>query len=198
MKIVGLTGGIGSGKSTVAKFFLGQGIPVYNSDSEARRMMNENREIKQKLGLLFGGKAYFENKLNRPYIASQVFKNKELLSQLNRIVHPAVFEDFRQWTSKQDSVFVVKEAAILFESGSYKDCDFVVSVIADEDLRIRRVSKRDNISAEKVRDRIKNQWTDEMRVAKSDFVIHNNSDLENLYEEFKKVYNELLKRTWPS
>jgi len=198
MKIVGLTGGIGSGKSTVAKFFLDQGVPVYDSDSEARRMMNENREIKQKLVSLFGEDAYFENKLNRPYIASQVFKNKELLNQLNRIVHPAVFEDFRNWVKKQDSVFVVKEAAILFESGSYKDCDFVVSVIADEDLRIRRVSKRDNISAEKVRDRIQNQWTDEMRVAKSDFVIHNNSDLENLYEEFKKVYNELLKRIWPS
>jgi len=195
MKIVGLTGGIGSGKSTIAKWFLEAGIPVYNSDSEAKRLMNESPEICEKLIQLFGENAYLNDELNRKFISSQVFENKDLLEKLNQIVHPEVFKDFNNWIQKQHSPFVVKEAAILFESGSYNDCDYIISVIANEETRIRRVMERDGVSHEQVLSRIKNQWTDELRIINSDFIIKNNDSLDELKEEFEEVYKKLLKKT---
>ncbi len=195
MKIVGLTGGIGSGKSTIANWFLEKQIPVYNSDLKARRLMNESPEIRERLIRLFGEEAYVNDELNRKFISSQVFDNKGLLEELNQIVHPAVFEDFRNWVQNQSAPFVVKEAAILFESGSYQDCDYVISVVANEELRIQRVIQRDGISSEQVLDRIQHQWTDELRIVNSDFIIRNNSDLEKLKEEFEDVYNKLLKKS---
>lgn len=195
MKIVGLTGGIGSGKTTIAKWFSEVGIPVYNSDNEAKRLMNESVEIREELIQLFGKDAYLNNELNRKIISSKVFENKDLLEQLNRIVHPTVFKDFKIWIQNQNAPFVVKEAAILFESGSYHDCDYIVSVIADEEIRIQRVMNRDGISREQVLSRIKNQWTDELRIVNSDFIIRNNEGLNKLKEEFEEVYNKLLKKT---
>jgi dephospho-CoA kinase len=195
MKIVGLTGGIGSGKTTVANWFPEKGIPVYNSDRAARELMNENPEIKSGLIKLFGNQAYDSSGLNRKYISSLVFENKDLLKKLNAIVHPAVFEDFRNWVKNQNAEFVVKEAAILFESGSYRDCDFVVSVISDEKNRTKRVVERDGISAENVLNRMKNQWTDEQRIEKSDFVIYNNGSLEELKLEFDEIFKKLVKKT---
>lgn len=195
MKIVGLTGGIGSGKTTIAKWFSEQGIPVYNSDNEAKRLMNESSEIREELIQLFGEDAYLNNELNRKFISSKVFENKDLLEQLNQIVHPAVFKDFKTWIQNQNAPFIVKEAAILFESGSYHDCDYIVSVIADEEIRIQRVMERDGISNEQVLSRIKNQWTDELRIVNSDFIIRNNQGLNELKEEFQEVYNKLLKKT---
>lgn len=195
MKIVGLTGGIGSGKTTIAKWFSEVGIPVYNSDNEAKRLMNESDEIREELIQLFGKDAYLNNELNRKFISSKVFENKDLLEQLNQIVHPTVFKDFKIWIQNQNAPFVVKEAAILFESGSYHDCDYIVSVIADEEIRIQRVMNRDGISREQVLSRIKNQWTDELRIVNSDFIIRNNEGLNKLKEEFQEVYNKLLKKT---
>lgn len=195
MKIVGLTGGIGSGKTTIAKWFSEVGIPVYNSDNEAKRLMNESVEIREELIQLFGKDAYLNNELNRKFISSKVFENKYLLEQLNQIVHPTVFKDFKIWIQNQNAPFVVKEAAILFESGSYHDCDYIVSVIADEEIRIQRVMNRDGISREQVLSRIKNQWTDELRIVNSDFIIRNNEGLNKLKEEFQEVYNKLLKKT---
>lgn len=195
MKIVGLTGGIGSGKTTIAKWFSEVGIPVYNSDNEAKRLMNESVEIREELIQLFGKDAYLNKELNRKFISSKVFENKDLLEQLNQIVHPTVFKDFKIWIQNQNAPFVVKEAAILFESGSYHDCDYIVSVIADEEIRIQRVMNRDGISREQVLSRIKNQWTDELRIVNSDFIIRNNEDLNKLKEEFQEVYNKLLKKT---
>lgn len=194
MKIVGLTGGIGSGKSTIAKWFLELGIPVYNADLEAKKLMNENEKIITELTELFGEEVYQNGIYNRKLVSSKVFQDKELLHQLNQIVHPEVFKHFQNWVENQASDFVVKEAAILFESGSYKDCDWVVSVVADEEIRIKRVLKRDEISEEQIRQRINNQWTDTQRIEKSDFVIDNNSNLEDLKIKFDQLYKKLLKR----
>lgn len=194
MITIGLTGGIGSGKTTIAQWFQEKGIPVYNSDFEAKKLMNENEDLIQQLIELFGDETYKNGEYNRSYVASKVFNDKELLNQLNAIVHPAVFKHFDEWMDNQNSSFVVKEAAILFESGSYKDCDYIISVIADEEIRIDRVAKRDQLNEDQIRSRMKNQWTDEQRIEKSDFIIENNKDLKALKLEFEKVYDEILDR----
>lgn len=194
MKIVGLTGGIGSGKSTLAKWFRKKGIPVYNADDEAKLLMNNDPELIKKLTLEFGEETYKDGIYNRDYISTLVFNNKEALKKLNSIVHPAVFRHFESWLNSLDSAFAVKEAAILFESGSWKDCDSIVSVAADEDIRIKRVMERDRLSAEQIQGRIKNQWTDSQRIEKSDFVIYNNHGLDELKLEFDRVYKDLLKQ----
>ena len=194
MITIGLTGGIGSGKTTIAQWFQEKGIPVYNSDFEAKKLMNENEDLIQQLIELFGDETYKNGEYNRSYVASKVFNDKELLNQLNAIVHPAVFKHFDEWMDNQNSSFVVKEAAILFESGSYKDCDYIISVIADEEKRIDRVAKRDQLNEDQIRSRMKNQWTDEQRIEKSDFIIENNKDLKVLKLEFEKVFDEILNR----
>ena len=160
MIIIGLSGGIGSGKSTIAKWFSQKGIAVYNSDDEAKKLIDTNPELIEKLSLIFGEETYKDGIYNRAFVASKVFENKELLQKLNAAVHPVVFEHFDQWIKNQKSDFVIKEAAILFESGSYKNCDSVISVIADEEKRIQRVIKRDGLTESQIRSRIKNQWTD--------------------------------------
>lgn len=194
MKTVGLTGGIGSGKTTIAKWFIDRGIPVYNSDDEAKKLMNEDEKLIAELTELFGEKTYVDGEYNRAFVSSQVFQNKDLLAKLNAIVHPAVFRHYATWIEGQTADFIVKEAAILFESGSYKDCDWIISVVADEDIRVERVMKRDGFSEEQIRSRMRNQWTDEQRIEKSDFIIENNLDLEGLKLEFDRVYNELNKK----
>lgn len=194
MKIVGLTGGIGSGKSTFAKWFLEKNIPVYDSDKEAKDLINQNEEIKSKLKQSFGEKTYENGEYNRKYVAELVFKNPEKLKKLNKIVHPAVFEHFQNWLKNQTVDFVVKEAAILFESGSFKDCDSIISIISSVPIRVERIKKRDNSSEKQIKERMENQWTDEQRIQHSDFVVENNSDLEHLKSEFEKVWKELQKR----
>lgn len=194
MKIVGLTGGIGSGKSTIANWFQDKKIPVYNSDMEAKRLMNENLKIRQQLTELFGSGVYLNKQLNRTLISSKVFEDKDLLEQLNQIVHPVVFQDFQNWVQNQNSLFVIKEAAILFESGSYHDCDYIISVVANEELRIQRVMERDTVTREQVLSRIQNQWTDELKIVNSDFIIRNNDTLEELKEEFEEVYEKLINK----
>src|SRR5690606_18462333 len=155
----------------------------------------ENEDLIQQLIELFGDETYKNGEYNRSYVASKVFNDKELLNQLNAIVHPAVFKHFDEWMDNQNSSFVVKEAAILFESGSYKDCDYIISVIADEEIRIDRVAKRDDqLNEDQIRSRMKNQWTDEQRIEKSDFIIENNKDLKALKLEFEKVFDEILDR----
>lgn len=194
MKIIGLTGGIGSGKTTVGKWFAENGIPVYDSDTEAKLLIKENDELRLKISSLLGDEAYEDGVYNRKFVAAQVFANPKLLEKLNEIVHPAVFEHFHNWVKNQKSEFIIKEAAILFESGSYKDCDLIISVVAKEELRVERVVKRDGLNPKQVQDRIRTQWTDELRMELSDFVINNDLDLSHLKSEFQRVYNELLKR----
>ncbi|MGV0966553.1 dephospho-CoA kinase [Empedobacter falsenii] len=191
--VAGITGGIGSGKSTAAKFFEELGIPVYNSDTRAKTIQNENSEVKVKIIAAFGEEAYNENGLNKPFISKQVFQNNEKLKLLNSIVHPAVFQDFEDWKKAQKSDIVMKEAAILIESGSYKDCDVVISVVVDIETRIARTIKRDALSREEILARINNQISDEERIAKSDFIIDNNGDLAHLKNEVEQTFIKIKK-----
>ena len=191
--VAGITGGIGSGKSTAAKFFEELGIPVYNSDTRAKTIQNENSEVKVKIIAAFGEVAYNENGLNKPYLSKQVFQNNEKLKLLNSIVHPAVFQDFEDWKKAQKSDIVMKEAAILIESGSYKDCDVVISVVVDVETRIARTIERDGLSREEILARINNQISDEERIAKSDFIIDNNGDLAHLKNEVEQTFIKIKK-----
>ncbi len=191
--IAGITGGIGSGKTTAAKFFEELGVPVYNSDTRAKIIQNENSEVKVKIIEVFGDEAYNESGLNRDYIAKQVFNNNEKLKQLNQIVHPAVFNDFEEWKKKQTSKIIMKEAAILIESGSYKDCDVVISVLMNKEKRIQRIMARDGFTEEQVMARINNQISDEERIQKSDFIIDNNDDLAHLKNEVEKTFIKIKK-----
>lgn len=191
--VAGITGGIGSGKSTAAKFFEELGIPVYNSDTRAKTIQNENSEVKVKIIAAFGEEAYNENGLNKPYLSKQVFQNNEKLKLLNSIVHPAVFQDFENWKKAQKSDIVMKEAAILIESGSYKDCDVVISVVVDLETRIARTVERDGLSREEILARINNQISDEERIAKSDFIIDNNGDLAHLKNEVEQTFIKIKK-----
>ncbi|POS02864.1 dephospho-CoA kinase [Flavobacterium croceum DSM 17960] len=191
-KIIGITGGIGSGKTTVAKYLMHLGYPVYISDIEAKNVMQQKNVLLQIVEKF--GSAILDTKgvLQREKLASIVFNNPEKLSQLNAIVHPAVKQHFIEWLkNNQDKPIVFKEAAILFESGSYKDCDFIITVTAPMQQRIERVMKRDNTTSEKVVQRINNQISDEERIAKSNFVISNTT----LKETEKQIFEilEILK-----
>lgn len=192
MITVGLTGGIGSGKTTVAKAFEALGIPIYIADDEAKRLMNTSKVLKRKLIALFGDLAYIDNILNRPYLAKAIFNNKELLEKMNAIVHPKVGKHFIKWKNKQTAPYVIKEAAILFENGSYKNYDYIITVTAPEKTRIARVIKRDNATTEKVKAIIANQWKDELKISLSDFVIVNTS-IVTTQQEVLKTHNKLLK-----
>jgi dephospho-CoA kinase len=188
-KIIGLTGGIGSGKTTIANHIKTLGIPVYIADDEAKKLF-EDPAILQKIKSNFGETIFENNLLSKEKLAKVVFEDIEKLKQLNSIIHPAIKEHFIQWLENHKEVpLVVKEAAILFESGSDKDCDVVINVVAPLDVRIARVLVRDNSSEEAVLNRINNQWTDEMRIAKSDFNIENN----NLKKALQQV-DEILKK----
>ena len=186
-RIIGLTGGIGSGKTTVANYFQSLGIPVYISDVEAKKVM-EFPEIITKIGTTFGAEIISQGKLNREKLASIVFKVPEKLKQLNAIVHPEVKKHFDTWILLHKNYpFIIKEAAILFESGSYKDCDKIITVSAPLETRIARVLTRDSTTRERVLQRINNQLSDEERIARSHYVIANNN-----IEETKKQIDKIV------
>lgn len=172
-KIIGLTGGIGSGKTTIAKFFAAEGIPVYIADLEAKLIMNSDTIQKEILELF--GETVFKNKvLDRAKIAEIVFNDPAMLVKLNSIVHPAVKKHFKEWVrTNEGQDLLLYESAILFESGHFKEFDFIISVVAPLESRIARVLERDGITKEQVMSRVNAQWNDDERVAKSDFVIEN-------------------------
>lgn len=185
-KIIGLTGGIGSGKTSIAKYFEQKGIPVYIADDRAK-MVSSKPEVVKKIITAFGNEILDNNKsISKEKLSNIVFTDKKKLQLLNSIIHPEVKKDFIEWVKMQNKPFVIKEAAILFESGSYKDCDLVITITAPIEERIKRVMLRDNISREKVLDRISNQWSDEERIKKSDFIIENTS-LTAAYEQVNKI-----------
>lgn len=189
-KIIGLTGGIGSGKTTIAHEFLALGIPVYIADDEARKLMHSS-EVIDAIRTVFGD-AIFENTiLNREKLAEIVFSDPEKLAKLNAIVHPAVKKHFDEWLlNHKDASFVIYEAAILFESGGYKNCDLIISVVAPLETRIQRVIDRDKTTREQVLKRINMQWNDEKRISKSDFII-NNTNMEETKSEIVKILKKL-------
>ncbi len=191
MKIVGITGGIGSGKTTIARFFHDEfGIPVYYADQEAKALMH-TPELITSIKELLGEKAYKEEKLDRAYVASKVFEDSDLLNRLNAIVHPAVGKHFIEWAEKQNAPYVLKEAAILFENGNASDCDAVILVTAPEDLRIKRVVERDKTTVEAVKSRMDKQWSDAKKIPLADFVIEN-IELISSKEEARNIHNKLL------
>ena len=174
-KIIGLTGGIGSGKTTIANYFKSFGIPLYIADDEARKIM-QSAEITEAIKNVFGDTVFENEKLNREELAKIVFNNPEKLEKLNKIVHPAVKKHFEQWLLQHAAApYVIYEAAILFESGSYKNCDLIITVTAPVESRIQRVIERDKTTRELVLKRINAQWTDEQRISKSDFIIETTS-----------------------
>lgn len=173
---IGLTGGIGSGKSTVAQIFKHLKVPLYVADDKAKMLMNKNDALRSMIISEFGQKAYTNGILNSAYIASVVFDNPEKLKILNRIVHPAVREDFLFWIREhRDRPYLIQEAAILFESGHYKHFDYIIFVNAGKELRINRVMERDKVSREVVKKRMEQQWPEAEKKKKSDFIINNNN-----------------------
>lgn len=174
---IGITGGIGSGKTTVCKIFELLDIPVFYADDVAKTLMVTDALLISQIKSSFGAGSYFKDQtLNRKHIANLVFSHPEKLATLNSFVHPAVFRAMDAWTVQQSSPYVLKEAALLFESGSYLQNDFNVLVSAKEELRIQRVMERDAVTQEKVKDRIKNQMSEEEKLTKADFFISNNED----------------------
>lgn len=172
---VGVTGGIGSGKTTVCKIFNTLGVPIYYADDRAKQLMVENNQLIAEIKEVFGKEAYFgDGQLNRKYISAVAFQDSSKLKALNSIVHPAVRQDAIDWQEKyKNQPYTIKEAALLFEAGSYKDLDKIITVTAPKEMRIERVMKRDLSTREEVIARIEKQWDDKVKVSMSDFVILN-------------------------
>ncbi len=191
--IVGLTGGIGSGKSFVASIFEKLGVPVYNSDVRAKFIMHHDNSVKQQIINLLGNEAYINDNLNRSWIAAQVFTNKNKLKALNAIVHPAVAADVKAWYTSQNSSFVLQESALLFENGTAAQFDKIILVTAPLETRIQRVLQRDDTTEKVVLNRMNNQWSDAQKIPLADYIIDNidKADTElkvnHLYETLMKL-----------
>jgi dephospho-CoA kinase len=191
MKVVGLTGGIGSGKTTVSNMFKELGVPVYIADLEAKKLMATSKVIKHKLIDLFGPKAYEDKELNKTFIAVKIFNDKAYLEKMNAIIHPKVAIHFKNWLKKQTTKYVIKEAAIIFEHNMQSQYDYIITVIASEEERIKRILKRDNTSKEKILSIMKHQISDQEKVKMSDFVILNDQ-LDLTKDQVLKIHNTIL------
>ncbi|MEN8764496.1 MAG: dephospho-CoA kinase [Wenyingzhuangia sp.] len=189
--VVGLTGGIGAGKTTVLDLFRNIGVPVYQADVEAKKIMMSSEAVKKDIIRLLGEDAYENNLPNRAYIAEKVFADKALLQKLNEIVHPIVHLHLKAFILKQDSPYVVYENAILFENKREEFCDKVIVVVADLEDRITRVVNRDQVNREDVMRRINNQWSQEKKVKRADYVIKNNNR-KDLKTEVLTLHQNLL------
>ncbi len=173
MHKIGLTGGLGSGKTTIANIFEALGIPVYYADAASKRLMNENEEVKAAVQNMFGKEVYPEGKLDRKYLAEIVFKDGNKLSLLNSIVHPATLQDMDEWMKHQNSPYAIKEAALIFESGSNKALDFIIGVKAPLEMRLLRAMFRDTITIEEAMARINQQMNEEVKLELCDYIIVN-------------------------
>ncbi|MDC6386829.1 dephospho-CoA kinase [Flagellimonas taeanensis] len=191
MKIVGLTGGIGSGKSTVAKMFRELGVPVYDSDSEAKQLMASSSKVRNAIINLLGEAAYQKKELNRPFVAEKVFKDPRLLQKLNAIVHPAVREHFKEWAKDQNAPYVVQETALIFENGAQDHYDRIILVTAPLDVRLKRVMERDGVGPKTVLERMKNQMDDGDKVDLAHFCIEN-MDLETTRKRVEELHTKLM------
>ena len=190
---IGITGGIGAGKSLVCSIFKILGVHCYDADSRAKALMNSDKDLKEKIINLFGSKSYQENTLNTSYISNQVFFNPDLLKNLNSFVHPAVSQDFDQWEANQPKdMYVMKEAALLFETGSYRDLDKTILIVAPESLRIQRVKERDPArGVDQINAIIDKQLKDKEKLKLADYVIFNNES-ELLTPQVLVVHNKIL------
>lgn len=191
MIVVGLTGGIGSGKTTVLKMFQDLGMACYISDIEAKKLMNSSKIIRRKIVEAFGEDSYSSEGLNSAYLAKIVFQNPEKLKILNAIVHPRVYTHFKKFVKKAKSAYVIYESAILFENNGHANCDVVITVVAPVELRIQRIIDRDNSTKEAILNRMKNQFSDKEKMEKSDFVIEN-IDLNDTKNEVVRLHKQFL------
>ena len=194
IKIIGLTGGIGSGKTMVAKLLESKGYSVYYSDIRAKEIVNNNAFLKTRIIQLLGDKAYDQDgKSNRKWVAQRVFNNEKLLLELNKIIHPAVKSDFEFWVREQKGDFAFKETALLFELNLDKNCFKSILVTTDEKVRIKRVMERDGKTCQEVKNIIQKQMSEQEKRKRADFIIENNTDLENLGKEVERMLLELNK-----
>lgn len=190
---IGITGGIGTGKSTICEIFALLGVPVYHADQAAKKLMATNSRLKQQLITTFGNATFTtEGELDTKYIANKVFNNEKALKQLNALVHPAVLADFDQWCSQQQAPYVLKEAALLIESGSYKQCDHTILVESPIALRIQRLLNRDNSTEAQIRARIANQLPDEEKAKVANFLLLNNEE-DLLIPQILALHTQFLK-----
>lgn len=191
---IGITGGMGSGKSTVAHMFGLLGIPIYNADTEAKKLMETNPVVMKSIIGLFGMEAFQNNKLNRRWIAGKVFNHPEKLQALNAIVHPAVIAHGAQWMQEQHAAYTLKEAALLFESGSNKNLDFVIGVYCPQEIRVQRILQRDEMLREDVLARMNHQMNEEEKMKMCDFVITNDDRLA-VIPQVLQLHQTLLEKT---
>ncbi len=192
-KIVGLTGGMGSGKTTVARIFEELGIPVYFADDQAKKLMQTDNELKENIIREFGNNVYISGKLNTGYLAKIVFSHPEKLKKLEAIVHPAVRKDFKKWVRLQTAPYVIVENAILHKSGMDKLTDYIIWVVADLKKRVERIKKRDEINEEEIKKRLSNQNISSKIIENSDFIIKNNENPVFLRNSVKKIDLKLKK-----
>ncbi len=192
MKVVGLTGGIGSGKSTVAKMFEDLGVPVYYADTEAKRLMMESQRLRNNLIDLFGDKVFDKSGLDREYLAAIVFNDKEKLEALNALVHPEVEMDFHQWMKKKRAPYVIQENPLIFEKNKQEEYDAVITVASPEKLRIERVMKRDAMDYNQVWARIANQLNQDIKVKNATYVIENSGGLDTCRIAVQAVHHHIL------
>lgn len=189
-KKIGITGGIGSGKSIVSRILQLMGYPVYSSDQRAKEIMHENQALIRSLKELFGEEAYLDSELNRPYIAAQIFQDDSKRTAMNQLVHPAVREDFQQWASRQKSPILFQESALLFETGNYKSFDAVILVSAPEEIRMKRIKERDHLTDEQVQSRFNAQMPEEEKMKLTNLVIQNDGNhllVPQILEVIKKL-----------
>ncbi len=189
---LGITGGIGSGKTSVCKVFSILGIPVFSADPEAKTIMDTDRMIISSINSITGQDMYSSGELDRQELAKLIFNDSDLLGKVNALVHPVVFDHFRSWETEQDAPYVIMEAAILFESGGSNLVDRVASVVAPVEERIQRVIRRNRLSKEQVEERIRNQMDDESRIRLSDYVIYN-SEKDMIIPAILEIHEDIMK-----
>ena len=194
MKHIGLTGGIGSGKTTVSKILVKNGIPVYDSDSNAKLIMNSSNQIKKLIINHFGKLSYTNNKLNNKYISKIIFNNPVEMNKINSLIHPFIHDNFNKWKNNFSSKYVIFESAIIFETGSYEKFDFNIIVLSDLEKRIKRVKERDFLTEDNVLSRIKSQWIDEKKIRFADYVIKNNKSFKFLENNVLMMIDALNKK----
>lgn len=188
---LGITGGIGSGKTSVCRVFKVLGIPVFSADFEAKNIMDNDDSVKLRINSIAGKELYVSGILDRAELASLIFNNKLLLDKVNSLIHPIVFENFRKWESKQDAPYVIMEAAILFESGAWEIVDKVATVVAPAEQRIERIMQRNNLTREQIIMRINSQMDDDEKVKRSDYVIQN-SEKDMIIPAILKIHEDLI------
>ena len=188
---VAITGGIGTGKTTISNMFSDKGVPVFNSDEIAKEIMNTNSLLKNEIVTAFGDKAYDKNKLNKEYLSDAVFNNEILLKKINSIVHPYVADEFNSWIQEQDSKYIIYESAIIFENQAEDFFDKIICVTASEEEVISRIMKRNDFSVDKIKSIINKQLPNDAKVQKSDYVIES-MNISKLSDKVLEIHNDIM------